>query len=68
MQLLQVHAGYWSGYYTNSRHAKSIKDVTNKMVREKEKATSKYKQKHADEVDVEAFLAREQSFLERLNK
>ena len=65
MQLLAVHSGYWSGYYC-SRKPKPLHVILNKLLREKEKAKAPKKRKHADSVDVEAFLEQERRFKERM--
>lgn len=64
LQILQVHSGYWNAYYANSKHPKSVNTIVKQMARSR---TDHGKQReHADTVDVEAFLAREKAFKERL--
>lgn len=61
IQLTAVHSGFWSGYYTNSRHPKPVKHMIETLIR----ARNKSPQQHADEVDVEEFQRREAAFLQR---
>ena len=64
LQLLAVHGGFWSGYYSNSKKPKPLGTILKKLIREKDPA--KHKSPHADTVDVEAFLERERRFKERM--
>ena len=59
-QILAVQSGYWSGYWSNSKHPKSLNQIVDMLTRKSNKDTS-----HADDVDVEAFLERERKFNER---
>lgn len=61
-QLLAVHSGFWSGYYTNSKRPKQLSTILDSLLRAKNK---KFK-KHSDEVDVDEFLRREAEFQSRL--
>lgn len=63
-ELLQVHSGFWSGYYANSKHPRSLNTILKQLVKSKMKKDRK--KGHADTVDVDAFLAREKAFQERL--
>lgn len=58
-QLMCVQSGFWSGYYNNSKHPKSLNSIMDVLIKNKFKKGHKNLQ-HADEVDVEAFLALEQ--------
>lgn len=59
-QILGVHAGFWAGYYSKARKPKPIKTIITKILNSK-------KSEHVDDApDVDAFLAREQLFQERL--
>lgn len=59
-QILAVQSGYWSGYWSNSKHPKSLNQIVDMLTRRSDKETS-----HANDVDVEAFLERERKFNER---
>lgn len=56
-QLMCVQSGFWSGYY-NSKHPKSLNSIMDELIKNKFMKGHKNLQ-HADEVDVEAFLALE---------
>lgn len=63
-QFLCVHAGFWAGYYSNSKKPKPLKTVLTKLAH-----AARAVKKHVDEdPDVEAFLAQEKVFQERLSK
>lgn len=66
MQLLQVHGGFWSGYYMGSKKPKPLHVILKKII--KSRKTPKRKQEHVDTIDVEAFLQREREFQKRLSK
>jgi hypothetical protein len=67
LQLVAVHQGYWSGYYSRSKKPKSLESILKKMLQGKEKGQGKIsRQKKAEEVDVETFLAREQQRLSQM--
>jgi hypothetical protein len=60
LQLVAVHQGYWSGYYNRAKKPKSLESILKKLFKAKEKNTdSPHKQKKVEDVDVEAFLAKE---------
>lgn len=62
LQVVAVQQGYWSGYYNRAKKPKGIDAIVKKLFNSKEKGSSKSKrpkQKKADDVDVEAFLAME---------
>lgn len=61
-QILTVHTGYWAGYYAMSKHPKDTSYVIKKMIEGQSKKT----QKHAPDIDVEAFLDMEARFAEKL--
>ena len=61
-QLLAVHNGFWSGYYTNSKRPKQLSTILDSLLKAKNK---KFK-KHSDEVDVDEFLRREAEFQKKL--
>ena len=62
-KILAVLSGYWSGYWSNSKHPKSLQKVIEIVTSEHK--TSNKKNVHAGEVDVEAFLEKERLFNER---
>lgn len=60
LQLVAVHQGYWSGYYSRSKKPKNLETILKKLFKAKEKGENKpYKQKKVEDVDVEGFLAME---------
>ena len=65
-QVLAVHVGFWSGYYSNASHPRSLDSVVTSM-RNKHKANGQG-QVHSEDVDVEAFLAMERRFQEQLQR
>lgn len=66
-QTLAVQTGYWAGYYSKAKHPKNIKTILTTMLRKRTQAEKKIKMP-APEVDVEAFLAMEQKFKERISQ
>lgn len=60
-QVLAVHAGFWSGYYSGSKHPKPLHQLVRQMYDRKHNP-----HQHADDVDVEAFLQMEQRRLEAM--
>lgn len=66
VQLMTVHAGFWAGYYSNSKHPKSVKAIMDSLQAKREKASTG--SVHADTVDVDAFLAMEEKFNNALKK
>lgn len=66
MHLNAVQQGYWSAYFTNSKHPKSMAKIQEMLVdtRYKQKTHSK----HADDVDVDEFLRREAEFNAKLSE
>lgn len=63
-QLLSVHIGFWTGYFNNSKHPKSLNNILTSLIKKKDKSN----QQHADSIDVEEYLRKEQTFKKRLNK
>ena len=61
-QMLSVTSGYWSAYYSNSKHPKPVEHIIRKLC----SRDSKVNRKHSNEVDVEAFLRTEERFKNRL--
>ena len=66
-QIIAVQAGYWAGYYSKAKHPKNIKTILTTMLRKRQNAEKKVKAP-APEVDVEAFLAMEQRFKEKMSQ
>lgn len=66
-QVLAIQTGYWAGYYNRARKPKPVKAVLESLMRKKTKQVAS-KSVKAPEVDVDAFLAQEQMFLQRLKK
>ena len=63
-QCLAVHQGFWSGYYSiRTKRPKSVASILNTMFNKR--TSSVQKSKHADDVDVDAFLAMEADFKRR---
>lgn len=66
-QVIAVQTGYWAGYYSKAKHPKNIKTILTTMLRKRQNAEKKVKTP-APEVDVEAFLAMEQRFKEKMSQ
>ena len=66
-QILSVQSGYWAAYYSNAKHPKPLKKLIDEMTRKKNKIEQK-KSKNVikPEVNVDAFLAQEERFLNKL--
>ena len=62
-ELLAIQSGYWSGYWSNSKHPKTLGQIIDMVTRKRDTVNSK--KEHAEDVDVEAFLERERKFNER---
>jgi hypothetical protein len=60
-QLLEVHGGFWTGYYIGAKRPKPLKTIIEKMLNQKNKPTTK----HSDSIDVEAFKSMEEQFKHR---
>ena len=63
-QLITVQTGYWSGYYSNSKHPKSVDSIMMKMIDSRRKSSKS----NVSEIDVEEFLRREEAFNARLSQ
>ena len=71
LKCLAVYQGYWTGYYSNSKHPKNLSSVLSSLMREHYKAKKKAKghiSKPAVDVDVESFLVKERQLKSILNK
>lgn len=67
LQIMSVHQGYWAGYYSRAKKPKNPESVVKKMLKAKGKDDNKRsKQKKAEDVDVESFLARERLRLSQM--
>lgn len=66
LQLLSAHAGFWSGYYSRAKKPKKLESVLKSIL--KRSSRSGKSSSHADDVDVEGFLARERAFKERMKE
>ena len=67
-QILAVTAGYWSGYYSNAKHPTKVSKVIAQLYKGHKKDQKGTITKPKAEVDVDAFLEREQAFNEKLKK
>ena len=67
MQALAVQSGYWAGYYGKTKHPKHPKDILAKMSHQRARQSGESRGS-APDVDVEAFLAMERRFKERMPK
>ena len=69
LKCLTVYAGYWAGYYGNTKRPTPVKDILKKLFdahrRSKRKASKDYVK---PEVDVDAFLQRERNFKARMQR
>lgn len=65
-QLMTVHTGFWAGYYSNSKHPRSVKDIMASLQRKRDRARKTGV--HADTVDVDAFLAMEEKFHSKMQQ
>lgn len=65
-QLMTVHTGFWAGYYSNSKHPKSVSSILTSLQNKRDKVRNG--QQHADTVDVDAFLEMEAKFNSMLQK
>lgn len=67
LQLVAVHQGYWSGYYSRSKKPKNLDTILKKLFKAKEKGDNRHsKQKKVEDVDVESFLAKERLRLSQM--
>lgn len=71
LKCIAVYQGFWTGYYSNSKHPKNLSSILTSLQREHNKAKKRKKNKVAKpavDVDVEQFLERERQFKAKLNK
>ena len=69
-QILAMQTGHWAAYFVGSKHPKSMKDLSEKMLKEHLKQDAKASNPSAPrpDVDVEAFLEREAKFKARMQQ
>ena len=68
-QILALQSGYWSAYYSSSKHPKPMSKIAETIVERHRKAEEKSKGSiNKPAVDVEAFLETERNFLARLEQ
>lgn len=67
-QIIAVQSGYWSAYYSGSKHPKPVHQITEDMVRRHTKQDAKTVSTPKPDVDVEAFLEMEAQFKARLEQ
>lgn len=69
LKCLTVYAGYWAGYYSNTKHPSGIGSILQKLFNE-HRASKEAKNKNSErpEVDVEKFLQRERNFKARMQR
>ena len=65
LKCLTVYAGYWAGYYSNSKRAKPVATILEELNQAHRKRKHKRKTGTVPDVDVEAFLEQERRFNER---
>lgn len=65
MEMIAVKIGFWSAYYSHAKRPMPLDSVLEKIEKSYngENITNR---KHADDVDVDAFLQRETEFFTRL--
>lgn len=69
-QLVAVQTGFWAAYYSNSKHPKSVQQISESMLTKHARikdAQNKASTPRPD-VDVEAFLEREAKFQAKLRQ
>ena len=64
-QILGVQQGYWAGYYSRAKKPKALGTIINKLLKTHNAEKSKARQV-VPEIDVDAFLKKEQDFKKRL--
>ena len=63
-QILSVHAGYWSGYYSGAKRPKPLNTILQRLFKEKQRAD--HPQKHVSNIDVASFMEMEARFKQQL--
>ena len=66
--MLAAKSGFWSGYYSMSKKPKPLNVILEQLYKQYKGIEVQKKRKHADDVDVEAFLQREAEFQARLSE
>lgn len=71
LKCLTAYAGYWAGYYSNTKRPKPLSTILKELVENHQKAKKK-KEKAINtvkpEVDVDEFLRKEEQFQKRLQR
>lgn len=67
-QILALQSGYWSAYYSGSKHPKPMNQLAEDMVRRHQKQNKKRVSAPRPDVDVAAFLEREATFQSKLKQ
>ena len=67
-QIVAVQSGYWSAYYSNAKHPKSVNKIAEDMLRRHNQAKQSSISTPRPDVDVEAFLELEAQFKTRLEQ
>lgn len=65
-QIIAVQAGYWSAYYSGSKHPKPVNAVAEEMVRKHHTQGATKMSVPRPDVDVEAFLEQKARFNSKL--
>lgn len=69
-QILAMQTGHWAAYFVGSKHPKSIKELSEKMLKEHLKQDAKLKNPSAPrpDVDVAAYLEQEARFKAKMKQ
>lgn len=72
LKCIAVYQGYWTGYYSNSKHPKPLSVIFSSLMREhkkakKDRSNTTRKPSVGIDVDVESFLEKERK-LKSINK
>lgn len=67
-QIIAIQSGYWSAYYSGSKHPKPVNKIAEDLVSKHMQKDAKTKATMKPDVDVEAFLEMEAQFNARLNQ
>lgn len=67
-QLIALQSGYWSAYYSGSKHPKPLQKISEDIIEKHYKQGATKISSPKPDVDVEAFLAVEAQFQAKLNQ
>ena len=67
-QVLAMQTGHWAAYFVGSKHPKPVKELAEKMYKNKQGAKRSKSGVAKPEVDVDAYLEREANFRARLEQ